>query len=114
MLCGLKAISDRAVESFSRHEWDLHLDGIHLLSDNAATFLSEHKSLVSLKGLTEISHASAKAFAKRRPDLSCFSEPVAKLIAEKREADHGESSSSRTHRVEQSHEGGFYPGSDGE
>ena len=56
MLCGRKAISDRTAEIFSRHEWDLHLDGIQSLSDNAATSLSDHESLISLKGLTEIRH----------------------------------------------------------
>ena len=81
MLCGLKAISDRTAEIFSRHEWDLHLDGIQSLSDNAATSLSDHESLISLKGLTEI--RDAEKFAKRRPDLTCLSEPMIKLIEKK-------------------------------
>lgn len=69
-LNGLKTISDEAAEGLSKHTGSLDLGGLESLSPRAAELLAQHNGSLYLGGLTEISDEVAQALSKHHGTLT--------------------------------------------
>ena len=70
LLNGLTMLTPEAARELAKHEGWLSLNGLTSLSNEAAEALGEHKGYLHLDGLTKISDAAAKALARHKGELS--------------------------------------------
>ena len=63
-LCKFIAIEDATAEALAKHNGDLYLRGLAMLSDEAAEALGKHGGNLYLDSLATLSDEAAEAFAK--------------------------------------------------
>ena len=87
-LDGLTMLSVEAAKALAQHRGVLSLSGLTTLSDDASKALAEHEGVLLLDGLTTLSAEAARMFAQRGddflflPGLTTLSEEAARALAQ--------------------------------